>query len=166
MLVTVYSDNLEQISVHLLTDIHHQANRGNSLSLYEASNQRWNKQREKQRGGSGFRGQSQEDTVPTTTQLTVLRPGWVSPLCHPEKDYSVSSPPTTSASTLVWIQPWENSGLHVHVLAHLPHVPIKVILSSKHPKTKDSSHGNVLTMKAARIGFHSTEAQMQDSNSD
>lgn len=36
--------------------------------------------------GSTFTGQSQEDTVPNTTQLTVLRPGWVWPLCHPGKD--------------------------------------------------------------------------------
>ncbi len=47
MLVTVYSDNLEQISVHLLTFII-QANRGGP-SLYKASNQRW-EQREREGG--------------------------------------------------------------------------------------------------------------------
>lgn len=84
--------------------------------------------------GSMARGQSQEDTVPDTTQLTVLRPDWVSLLCHPNKDYSVSSTTMTSALMLVLIQPWENSGLHVHLLAHLINVPIKVILPSKTTK--------------------------------
>lgn len=33
MLVTVYSDNLEQISVHVLTDIHHSGKQGRSVPL-------------------------------------------------------------------------------------------------------------------------------------
>lgn len=71
----------------------------------------------------------------------------------------------TSALTLLLIQPWENSGLHVHLPAHLPHVPAKVMLPSKQPNNKrENWHPNYLLDQLKF--YRDKQAQMQDLNSD
>lgn len=77
LLVTVYSKYLEQISVHVLTDIYHSRKQGKSVPLQDIQAGKKNKKR-----GLKVRGQRQEDTVPDT-QLAVLRPVWVSLLWPP-----------------------------------------------------------------------------------
>lgn len=77
MSVTVYSNNLEQISVHLLTDIHDSGTQQGVGGGVCPFTRHLIGDEKKEKGGFwvNVRGQSQEDSVLNTTQLTVWRPG-------------------------------------------------------------------------------------------
>lgn len=161
MLVTVYSDRQSRGNLCTSINRHSSFRQTGEVCPFTRHLIRDENKRGRETGILGRRsgGQSQDDTVPTTTQLTVLRPDWVSPLCHPQKDYSVSSPTITSALTLVLIQPWENSGLRVHLLA---------ALNNKHRTTCTETCILIICLRQLRLALilWETQAQMQDLNSD
>lgn len=113
LLVTVYSKHLQQISVHVSTDIHRSWTQGGKSSPFTRHPIRSKtiRQGEKKikcqgRKPGGCRAQT---------------PSW---LCWGQSQSHCPAPFWLSYDD-AGIRPWEDSGLHVHSLAHPIHVPQK-----------------------------------------